>query len=255
MRTFIFIMLYHVAFSYAPSAFSNSSLQSGSKDKVSKAPVDAISQHDWTGFYTGWILGAQFGHSSDKTGDFGYNADNDKWSYNEAGLNVGATFGYNYAVRRFFIGPEIELGYLDTRGSGAQPLSPGHDTVGKSRSDFYTALRARVGVDHDRYLLFATGGAIGLNSGKQIVDDCDIAPCGGGTVNAQKNSFNWGYTIGGGVERWFYKSWLVKLEYLYFNLAKQRFSGTTNLETTYDWTGQTSGNIIRVGLICHPNLG
>lgn len=239
MKVALFILSYAVF--CVPSAFS----------KSWQTPSQEIASHIWTGFYTGLILGAQVGRSSDKTGDFGYNADNDKWDYNEAGFNGGAEFGYSYSWHRLVIGPEIELGYLNMGGNGAQPDSPGLDTIGKSSSDFYTTFRARLGAALGRYLLFATGGVIGVNYKKQVVDSCNIAPCGGGTVYAQKNDFVWGYTVGGGIEHLFEKGWSAKLECLYFNLNSQRFSGTTNFGNTYDWSGQTLGYIIRGGLNYH----
>lgn len=240
MRVALFIVLHGVF--YAPIAFSES---------LSQTPAKELSLYDWAGFHTGLILGAQFGRSSDKTAAFGYNADNDKWDYNESGFNAGAEFGYSYTWHQFVVGPEIEVGYLNMEGSGAQPNSPGLDTVGKSSSDFYTTFRARLGVDLDRYLVFATGGAIGINYTKRVVDRCNIAPCGGSTVDAQKNGFVWGYTAGGGIEHLFKQGWSVKLECLYFNLNSERFSGTTNLGNTYDWTGKTLGYIIRGGLNYH----
>lgn len=249
MKIVLSILLYVVL--YVPSAFSDSLSQSHCQETLLQRPAKEILLRDWAGFYTGLILGAQFGRSSDKTEAFGYNADNDKWNYNESGFNAGVEWGYSHPWHQFIVGPEIELGYLGIKGSGAQPASPASDTMGKYSSDFYTTFRARLGVDLQRYLLFATGGAIGVNSAKRIIDSCDIAPCGGSTVNAQKRSFVWGYTLGGGIERLFKKGWSAKLEYLYFNLNRQNFSGTTNLGNTYNWTGQTLGYIIRGGVNYH----
>lgn len=239
MKIAHFIMLCVVF--HASNAFS------GSQPK----PPKELSPHDWAGFHAGLILGAQVGTSSDKTAAFGYNADNDEWHYNESGFNAGAEFGYSYLWHQFIIGPVVELGYINMQGNGAQPISPGLDTVGKSSSDFYTTFRARLGMDLHHYLLYATGGAIGVSYTTQVVDNCSIAPCGGGTVNAEKNDYDWGYTVGGGIEHVFEKSWSAKLECLYFNLNNQNFSGTTNLGNTYNWTGETFGYMIRGGLNYH----
>lgn len=230
-----------------PNAFANSLSPVSVKGELSQA----VFKPEWTGFYTGLLLGGQFGHSRDKTGSFGYNADNDNWSYHESGYNAGLELGYNYLYRQFVVGPEITLGYVDLQGRGAQPLSPGADTVGKTSSDFYTTLRARGGVDFNPYLLFLTGGAIGINYTTQVVDRCDIAPCGGSTVAAKRNGFVWGYTVGAGVERQLTQDWSLKFEYLYFNLNSQRFSGTTNLGNTYQWTGKTYGNLFSGGINYH----
>lgn len=249
MKTTLFIFLFHLTFLYVPKVFSDS--LGHSKEKLPQTLTKETVQDDWAGFYTGLLLGAQFGHSSDTTGDFGYNADNDEWSYKESGFNAGVELGYNYRFHQFVIGPEIELGYLGMGGSGAQPASPGFDTHGKSSSDFYTAFRARAGIELDRSLIFVTGGAINANYTKQVVDSCNIAPCGGSTVDAKKNEFVWGYVLGGGIEHLFQKGWSAKLEYLYLNLNNQRFNGTTNLGNTYDWMGQTFGHLIRGGLNYH----
>lgn len=40
----------------------------------------------WSGYYGGWVMGGEFGRSSDQTAAFGYNADNEKWTYNQAGF-------------------------------------------------------------------------------------------------------------------------------------------------------------------------
>lgn len=202
----------------------------------------------WSGYYGGLLFGGQFGRSSDEAGNLGYNADNEAWSYSESGLNTGFEFGYSTPWRKVYVGPEIEMGYLNMVGNGTQPSSPGGDTVGKTSSDLYTAFRARMGVDVNDYLLFLTGGAIGVKYTRQVVDSCAIASCGGATVDAYNNSYAWGYTVGGGVEHLFKKNWSVKFEYLYFSLNNQSLNGATNLGTNYDWTAQTYGNIVRLGV-------
>jgi len=207
-----------------------------------------VPKRDFSGLYAGVILGPQFGNSSFTTGSLGYNADNDTWTFDQTGLNAGAGFGYGIHLNSFVFGPEIELGYLSARGAGAQPSSPGLDTIGRSKNDVYAAFRGRVGYDLGRYLVFATGGAILSNHTSEIVDSCNIAPCGGTKVSASKTDTVWGYTVGGGVEHLFSCGWSVKLEYLYFNLGSQSLSGTTNLGTAYDWTSKSSGNIIRGGV-------
>lgn len=223
---------------FAPAAFSNSLLELNAKGDSSQ----------WSGYYGGVLLGGQFGRSSDKTGALGYNADGEEWNYSESGLNTGVEFGYSYPWRNVFVGPEIEAGYLNMTGNGTQPSSPGGDTVGKTNSDLYAALRARIGVDVNDYLLFLTGGAITSKYTSQVVDSCRIAPCGGGAIDGYNNSFVWGYTVGGGAEHKFAKNWSVKLEYLYFNLNNQSLNGTTSLGNSYDWTAQTYGNIVRGGV-------
>lgn len=246
MRAVLFGLLF--CFTVISSTFASTRAELHHKKTLPQTPTQEVSPSTWAGFYTGVMLGGQFGRSTDKTGSLGYNADNNEWNYNASGLNAGVELGYNYPWRRMIVGPEIELGYIDMNGSGAQPASPASDTLGKSSSDFYTSFRARIGADFNHYLVFVTGGAIGVNYTKQVIDSCSIAPCGGSTVNAKKNDFVWGYTLGGGVERFLEKKWSLKLECLYFDLSNQSFYGTTPLGNTYKWTGQTSGYIVRGGV-------
>ena len=234
MRIIFFIIL----FCFAPIAFSNTLMQFNAKN----------GSPQWSGYYAGLLLGSQFGRSSDKTGDPGYNADNEKWKYSESGVNTSLEFGFNYPWWNIFVGPEMEMGYLNMAGKGTQPSSPGGDTIGKSSSDFYTALRARIGTDIDGTLLFLTGGPIITKYNTQVVDNCNIAPCGGAKIDANKNSYVWGYMVGMGVEDRFAKNWSGKVEYLYVNLDSQSFHGVTDLGNGYDWTAKTYGNIIRAGV-------
>jgi opacity protein-like surface antigen len=244
MRAIFFIVIFILTLLSKTFAYPLSQLS------PKKLHGEKIFQHE-NGYYTGLIVGGQFGHSADKTGTFGYNADNDEWGYHESGANAGLELGYRYLWHQFMIGPEIEFGYLGVNGKDAQPSSPGLDTIGKINSNFYTAFRARAGFYFDRDLIFATGGAIGLNATYQVMDSCNIAPCGGSTIDAKKNNFIWGYMVGIGVEHWINSQWSVKLESFYFDLLSQDFNGTTSLGNNYDWTGKTSGCIIRTGFNYH----
>lgn len=217
-------------------------------ETVQTPPPPPAPPGPWAGYYAGVTLGAQFGQSGTRTGSFGYNADNERWNYHESGLIGGLALGYNYLWNNLVIGPEIELGYMGLAGSGAQPSAPGSDTNGKSDSDFYSMIRARAGADLHGTLLFLTAGAIGVHYETRLVDNCNVAPCGGSTVDAGKKGFAWGSTVGAGLEHLYESGWSVKLEYLYFSLGSQNFSGTTNIGNPYDWSGQTSGHIIRGGL-------
>ena len=65
MKVALFILFYAVF--YVSSAFSSSLLQSHFKGKLSQTATKEIVPYAWDGFYTGLILGGQFGRSSDKT--------------------------------------------------------------------------------------------------------------------------------------------------------------------------------------------
>ena len=135
---------------------------------------------------------------------------------------------------------------MNVRGSKAYPQSI--DTIARTESDFYTTLRGRVGIAlNHQWLIYATGGAIGLNF-HTSVDDDSTTP-GSGLVDTSKRGFDWGYTVGGGVEHGINRHWSIKLEYLYFALDKQTSSGVASTDSgTYRFANETTGNILRLGV-------
>ena len=191
---------------------------------------------DWTGFYVGVHSGGQFGHSS--THDF---ATGRNFGYSESGFNGGLQVGYNFQWNWLVIGPEFDVGYMNVEGSGEEPRFSG--VRGETDSDFYTTMRGRVGVRlncHGCWLVYATGGAIGLNYTTRYHIDPNF-------FDTRGNGFNWGYTVGGGVERKIGEHWSVKLEYLYFSLDEQSF-GEPVANIPLDFRAETFGHIIRAGL-------
>ena len=237
----ITVILFYIAFLSVPfvqCVFANTDLQT----------QEQLSVRDWSGYHSGLLLGAEFGESRHKTGGFGYNSDNDKWTYHQSGLNAAGEFGYNYKWNQLIVGPKIELGYINLKGQGTQSSSPGYDTVGRTSSDLYSILGLNIGKDFNHYLVYITGGRMGVNYTQGIKDSCNTAPCGGGIVNTKDRGLVWGYALGGGVERFVQKDWSIKLESIYFNLNKKGFKGSTDLGNTYRWNAQTYGYIFRCGV-------
>jgi outer membrane immunogenic protein len=223
-----------------------------SKDKeVMVAP--APSGCDWSGFYVGLNAGGQFGHSEDKDLD-DFNSPDKSWGYSESGAVAGGQIGYNLQWRWLVVGPEIDLGYMNVDGNGVEPSSVGDNTRGFSNSDFYTTFRGRIGVALNCWLFYATGGGIGVNYDTRVFDN-DIS-IGLGELNAHKQDFDWGYTVGGGIERKFGRHWSIKVEYLYFNLDDQTFSApfisvAGRQFGPFGWRAETEGHIVRAGLNFH----
>ena len=232
---------------------------------------------DWSGFYVGVNLGGQFGHSEDV--DHDYNVDfadvlpDKPWGYSESGVVAGGEFGYNWQWKWLVVGPEVEVGYMNLEGHGIEPGSPGGDTRGESDSDLFTTFRGRIGFACDKWLVYGTGGAIGLNYTTRVTDDCVTEPCGPGEIDARRTDFDWGYVVGGGIERRLGCHWSIKVEYLFFNLGEQSFSadvfstigggapvsrsnrqtaGTASplffTGTSASFQGETEGHIVRAGL-------
>jgi outer membrane immunogenic protein len=209
----------------------------------------------WRGFYIGSNAGGQVGHSKNHDVD-GYNVvrgPGNSWGYSESGFSGGVEAGYNWQWRWLVFGPEVDGGFMNLHGHGVQPGSPAGDTHGESDSDFFTTFRGRVGIALDQWLIFGTGGAIGVHYTTRVIDPSNTPPAGPDLEDGRKTDFDWGYTVGGGIERAFGCHWSIKTEYLYFNLDSQPFNGqavslVTPGPATFNWRGETTGHIIRAGL-------
>jgi opacity protein-like surface antigen len=191
---------------------------------------------DWTGFYLGLHAGGEFGHS--ETAD---SAIDRRFGYTESGFNGGMQFGYNFQWHCLVIGPEFDVGYMSLHGNGQEPGFA--DVHAQTESDFYTTMRGRVGVRLNCggcWLIYGTGGAIGVNYTGRFHVDPDF-------FDARGNDFDWGYTVGGGVERMVTRHWSIKMEYLYFSLDDLPFSNTGSGVTAH-FDAETTGHIIRAGL-------
>lgn len=238
-----------------------------------------LPERNWSGLYFGLNAGGQFGHSEDLDRDYNVDFDGvgpDKpWGYSESGVAAGGQIGYNLQWHHLVLGPEVDVGYMNLHGRGAEPGSPGGDTIGQSDSDLFTTLRGRIGISFDKWLFYGTGGAIGVHYVTRVIDDCFTSPCGAGLIDDRRTHFDWGYTVGGGIERKLGHHWSIKAEYLFFNLADVNFSaptfiaftglaptGTTNRQAgvagnsatvfptgvSSPFRAETEGHIVRLGL-------
>ena len=219
-----------------------------SKDKeVMAAP--APSGCDWSGFYVGVHGGGQFGHSEDLDFNYQFLDEPHPFGYSESGFVGGMQVGYNWQWHWVVFGPEADLGYMNLNGSGIEPGAPGGDTRGESSSDFYTTFRGRIGVALNCWLIYATGGGIGVNYETRVIDDCNTGNCGPDLIDAHTKEFDWGYTVGGGIEHAVGRHWSVKAEYLYFALEDQSFSAQNFFRNgPYGFKAETAGHIVRAGL-------
>jgi outer membrane immunogenic protein len=219
------------------------------KEMKEVAPAPPPSCCDWQGFYIGLNVGGQFGHSEDKDLDDFYFVDR-PWGYSESGFVGGGQIGYNFQWRWLVVGPEIDLGYMNLNGRGAETGTERNPAYGESDSDFYATFRGRIGVALDCWLFYATGGGIGVNYyTRYAYPDYPNPPL---SFFAHRQDFDLGYTVGGGIERKIGCRWSIKVEYLYFNLDAQTFSGfDSHFRDTLGFNAETAGHIVRAGLNFH----
>jgi outer membrane immunogenic protein len=200
---------------------------------------------NWTGFYVGAQVGGEFGHSEITDHDF--NFVDKTFGFSESGVIGGGEIGYNFQWNWLVLGPEIDGGYMNLDGHHTEPGI--FDTRAETSSDWYATFRGRVGVALDCWLIYATGGGIAVNYETRVTDNCFGGNCGDQFV-AEKQDVQWGYTVGGGVERCLGPHWSIKAEYLYFKLDSQSFSGHEfdDPADRFHFSGETFGHIVRAGL-------
>lgn len=207
---------------------------------------------DWSGFYLGLSAGGQFGHSEDKDLD-NYNFPERPWGYKENGVAASEQMGFNWQCGWLVFGPEVDIGYMDLKGHGLEPGIP-QDTDGSSKSDIFATFRGRIGIAAGCWLFYGTGGGIGVNYTTRVFDNQESL-AGPDRIDAHREAFDWGYALGGGIERLFNMwghRWSVKVEYLHFNLDDQDFSAVSaNGHGPYHWQGDTEGHIVRAGFNYH----
>jgi outer membrane immunogenic protein len=223
--------------------------------QVAPAPLPEC---NWTGFYIGLHVGGQFGHAEDVDVDrYQFNARgpdpfNREWGYSQSGVVAGGQIGYNFQWNWLVLGPEIDLGYMNIEGSAVDPDTVEHrgsDTRGHSDSDFYATFRGRIGIALNQWLFYATGGGIAVNWDTSVRDDCNTRPCGFDLIDAHTQDFDWGWTVGGGIERMIACHWSIKAEYLFYQLDTQDFSGVDDrFGDTFRFRAHDQGHIVRGGL-------
>lgn len=225
--------IFCVSAAFALKATAGSEEVSSGKEMKQVAQTATPSLCDWTGFYSGIHGGGQFGHS--ETEDL---LTTRRFGYEESGFNGGIQFGYNYQWRWLVLGPEFDVGFMNLEGGGDERGFTG--VRGQTDSDFYSTMRGRIGVHLDCWLFYATGGAIGLNYTSRFHVDPNF-------FDARESDFDWGYTLGGGVERMLTPHWSVKAEYLYYALDDLSF-GNTGSGVTANFNAHSFGHIVRAGL-------
>ena len=220
------------------------------------APVMAPG-YNWTGFYIGANAGYNWGRTSFVDRDGFNTVPGDNWTNKNNGFTGGGQLGYNWQTGNFVFGLEADLGYLNAKGSGTAAASCTFfacDTVGSTSSDFYATVRGRLGLAWNNWMIYGTGGGIGINTRTSVIDGCFLAPCGFATMNATDTSFRTGWTAGGGVEVAVGGPWTVKAEYLYYDIGSKTvaapafFPPAAAPGATFNWDTKTTGNIVRVGI-------
>jgi opacity protein-like surface antigen len=209
------------------------------KAAIYKAPA-APAAYNWSGFYIGAYLGADWGHTSWNFADSGATIDP-----LFAGLLGGGEIGYNYQVGKWVLGVEGDVGATNARG--AQPCPTGFFYNCENSTNWLSTATARIGYAYwDRLLTYVKAGAVIAQDRADIVCDTGSQLTGGrvdGCPSQSASKTRAGWTIGWGTEFGLTQNLSVKTETMYFDLGSDRYNvGGTPIDI------QKNGFISTVGL-------
>ncbi len=189
---------------------------------VTKAPY-YVPVYNWTGLYAGINGGGGFGNSN--------------WSalpssFNTSGGMVGGQIGYNWQFGQFVYGLEADIDWTDIRGtSGFVGCGFG---MCRTKNDFLSTERGRLGYAIDRWMPYVTGGlAVG-----------DIRTSSPFFTGIDQDKAGW--TIGAGLEFAIVANWTAKVEYLYVDLGNANCSFACGFPAGN--TVSLTSNIVRGGI-------
>ena len=186
---------------------------------VYKAPA-APAAYNWSGFYIGAYLGADWGHTN---WNFGDGASIDP---HFAGLLGGGEIGYNYQVGKWVFGVEGDVGRTNARG--AQPCPTGFFYNCEINTNWLSTATARIGYAYwDRLLTYVKAGAVIAQDRADIVCDTGSRSTGGrvdGCPSQSDSKTRTGWTVGWGTEFGLTPNLSVKTETMYFDLGSDRYN-------------------------------
>jgi outer membrane immunogenic protein len=211
-----------------------------------KAPVQQPpAAFNWSGLYVGVQGGAGWGHAR-QTDELPF----DSGSFSIDGALIGGTLGYNWQSGAAVFGLETDLAYAWIKGTTAGPANdPCGGLAGVVVAPFCTAeikalgtLRGRIGVSHQNFLPFISGGLAYAN--------LHGSEGGAAGVTAFGSGSKWvvGWTVGAGLEGLIVPNWSLKAEYLYVDLGKHAIFTGTVLGGPVPQSFETTAHIVRVGL-------
>jgi outer membrane immunogenic protein len=203
----------------------------------SKAPAVAAPAYDWSGFYVGANMGADWQDASftsnvvgcevlgcgTGTGHIGSDAavgPAGTGSKNALGFTGGGQIGVNWQVNSLVIGAEADINALSGKpkiGPGPFQLAEGgtFTLANAASANWLATVRGRVGFAADRILVYVTGGAAFANMNFSQSYSDDLGGSSTPLTNFSISSTKTGYAAGAGLEYAVTNNWSVRGEYLY----------------------------------------
>ncbi len=218
----------------------------------------------WTGFYAGINAGGVWSShniSSDWYDRSGFNDAatlaswiNPPYGNARSGFIGGIQLGYNYQVNQFVLGAEADFMGSSLSGTSESPVLVIYNTIDnvsrtKVQQDWLGTVRLRAGYSVDKLLIYATGG---LAYGQVKVSTTSTDTVVGGSIDVwqgAKQTTKFGFAAGAGLEYALTNNWLIRAEYLYFNLGNANTFATIADSDLYTRVNtRIDGNIVRAAI-------
>lgn len=242
--------------------FSTSVLGADLKSPKSISPI--APHFTWTGFYAGINAGGAWGNDNIKTAWYGpaetYSAAdlasfiNPPYANNRAGFVGGIQVGYNYQINQMVVGVEADFMGSTIGGSSESPVLVIYNSIDnvsrtKVQQDWLGTVRVRGGYSIDRLLIFLTGGLAYGNAQVSTTSTDTEAGVVESVWQGGKQSTKFGFTVGAGLEYALTNNWLIRAEYLYYNLGSASALATIPVDPLYTQVNtKIDGNIIRAAI-------
>jgi outer membrane autotransporter protein len=202
--------------------------------KAKAPPRPFIGPTNWTGFYVGGFLGAEYGKPDISFPGFPFDFNNPRVF---GGLG-GVQAGYNYQVNKWVFGVEGDIGGTNLHGSKTCTTVPDLALLlnCQNSSNWIATAAARVGYTWERTLFYVKGG--GAWADDRVATSCIFGPTNGNivgifrlgpcvnSVGTPTNGFSSsgsraGWLLGYGTEFDLGHNWSAKAEYDYIGLGSR----------------------------------
>ena len=193
----------------------------------------------WAGSYAGLSLGGMLGTTTANDGAFLWSGGDQ--SLTDAAYSVGILGGHNWLFGpQGFVGLEVDLNWTNFH---PERRWAGGSFINEAEWNWFSTVRARGGIAHDKTLLFVTAGLalVDVEYSFGDVTDSDY------WANSSKTSL--GYTAGAGVEYAYNDQMSLRGEYLYIGLPSEEFTPFCEYSSCDNGDFVSSANIFRVAAI------
>lgn len=178
-------------------------------------------------------------------------------SRNSAGFSGGAQAGCNWqdAGSRLVLGVEVDFNAARLKEQSATVYPPttvnaivdipSHVESVTKKLDWYSTIRGRWGLAHDRWLGYVTGGLAVAH----VESSLDWINDGSSIFTGSDSRTRFGWTVGGGIEYALTGQWSARLEYVYVDVGTFTYE-VPHVSVDQSWKVDVRAreHVLRVGL-------